>query len=389
MSSQDQDTKCPVCAEDFGGDPLICCTGCETIHHRECFEWNQQCAVFGCGGTLARPLRLGTRDPSQIEIGLIEVPGRPASPGVEKPPWRGGDEATPRRPRRRRFGQSVPLSLVAGVIFVALIGGISRAPRKPRYASGNSKIDQANRWRKEPWLVQVDGAHPRSISNVYRNYFNWRALRDWTPESRSRRYSSGCASAIMDCDREACAEQKGVKGYSPGMVSAARYYRTGTHWVRPSTRRSLYWYDQAYQADAVEVREEIWEDASGPVLEEKDPASYPVSSHVSQWPIEERRWQDPAALEAAAQEGDSWAAVCLGLRAEAAAGKGELPEALMPAVSWHALAAENGSEVARARLHGIYLRGRAGLSTRGDRRDWAETMAEHRVARASQDLREL
>jgi hypothetical protein len=390
VTQKPDSTKCPVCAEEFGTDPLLCCTGCETIHHRDCFEWNQQCAVYSCGGTLGRPLRQGTRDPTQVEIGLIEVTGRAPTPNVEKPPWRGTDEPVARRPRRQRFGQSVPLSFIAGVIFLGLIGAIGKKPRTPRYAGGNSKKAQVERYRKQPWLVQVDGAHPRSFLSVYRNYFNHEALQGWTPGDARRRYTAGCASSIMDCDREACAEQKGYLDYVPGMVSAARYYRRGTRWLRPSTRRSLYWYDRAALRDSPEVRDDIWEMASSPRLKEKDPLSTEVSTHVSQWPLEPRRWHDPADLEAQADGGNSWAAVCLGLRAEDAAEKaGQLPESLLPAVRWHARAAEGGSEVARARLHGIYLRGKKALSARSDLRDWARTMKGYRVARAAQDLKDL
>lgn len=388
MRSRDPETKCPVCAEDFGDDALVVCTGCETIHHRDCFEYNQQCGVYGCGGTLGRPRRLaGGRDPGLVEIQLVEVPGRAPTPTVDKPPWRGADATGSRRGRPRpRWGVSVPLSFVAGLVFLGLIGAVGKGGSSRSYGGRKrTKAEKVEYWRTQPWLVQVDGAHPRSIAQVHRQFFNHHSTRNWRPPGRYA--SEGCQMAVMDCDKEACAEQKGVLGYAPAMVTTARNYRSGTFWMRPSTRRSLYWYDRAFRHGETGVRDEIWEVASDPRLIEADPGGIEVVHHVSQYPIEPRRWLPEERLRADAEAGDPWAMVCLGLRAEQAAAEAALPSSLGPAVDWYERASAAGSEVARARLHGVYLRGMRGCSTPADLRSWAERMGEAGVARAAQDLR--
>lgn len=87
---------CPVCRE-AAGDVLAVCSGCETPHHPECWEFAGGCAVFACGQDRARlvsradlvaalthprsePLYVdeGTPEPETIRLAdLEELPRRP------------------------------------------------------------------------------------------------------------------------------------------------------------------------------------------------------------------------------------------------------------------------------------------------------------------------
>jgi len=44
------EAKCQVCGEEIGAD-LVFCRRCKTPHHRECWQYNGACSVFGCGET--------------------------------------------------------------------------------------------------------------------------------------------------------------------------------------------------------------------------------------------------------------------------------------------------------------------------------------------------
>lgn len=59
-------SNCLICAQAIHDATQMACTTCETPHHKDCWEYNGRCALFGCGGTRAR-----------------EVPGaKPAAPAV-------------------------------------------------------------------------------------------------------------------------------------------------------------------------------------------------------------------------------------------------------------------------------------------------------------------
>lgn len=45
---------CLVCAQAISEPVRMCCTTCETPHHRDCWDYNGRCALFGCGGARAR-----------------------------------------------------------------------------------------------------------------------------------------------------------------------------------------------------------------------------------------------------------------------------------------------------------------------------------------------
>lgn len=42
------EVKCRVCGEEIN-DNLVYCRRCKTPHHRECWQYNGACSVFGCG----------------------------------------------------------------------------------------------------------------------------------------------------------------------------------------------------------------------------------------------------------------------------------------------------------------------------------------------------
>jgi hypothetical protein len=44
------EVKCRVCGEEIQ-DNLVYCRRCKTPHHRECWQYNGACSVFGCGET--------------------------------------------------------------------------------------------------------------------------------------------------------------------------------------------------------------------------------------------------------------------------------------------------------------------------------------------------
>ncbi len=42
---------CNVCGAEIDSANRVVCRRCETPLHRECWRYNQKCAVFGCGST--------------------------------------------------------------------------------------------------------------------------------------------------------------------------------------------------------------------------------------------------------------------------------------------------------------------------------------------------
>lgn len=40
--------NCPVCGKEMIEGCLVSCGTCETLHHRDCWEYNKGCATFGC-----------------------------------------------------------------------------------------------------------------------------------------------------------------------------------------------------------------------------------------------------------------------------------------------------------------------------------------------------
>lgn len=54
MLESGADTLCLVCAAAMTSGRAAVCLTCETPHHLECWTYNGQCALFGCGSTLCR-----------------------------------------------------------------------------------------------------------------------------------------------------------------------------------------------------------------------------------------------------------------------------------------------------------------------------------------------
>ncbi len=53
----DPEQPCRVCGEGLGREaPLVACRGCQTPHHRDCFEYLGQCSVYACGCTGSEPV---------------------------------------------------------------------------------------------------------------------------------------------------------------------------------------------------------------------------------------------------------------------------------------------------------------------------------------------
>lgn len=48
---------CEVCGEriERGVNPLVACLKCDTLHHKDCWEYNNRCAIYGCMHAEARP----------------------------------------------------------------------------------------------------------------------------------------------------------------------------------------------------------------------------------------------------------------------------------------------------------------------------------------------
>lgn len=42
---------CPVCSKELSGESTLC-VACGTPHDSECWDYNGQCATFGCGSTV-------------------------------------------------------------------------------------------------------------------------------------------------------------------------------------------------------------------------------------------------------------------------------------------------------------------------------------------------
>ena len=58
------DGKCPVCGDHLNlGLEVVQCRKCFTLHHKECFKYNQICSTYGCGCSGTNPFVL----PSYVE----------------------------------------------------------------------------------------------------------------------------------------------------------------------------------------------------------------------------------------------------------------------------------------------------------------------------------
>ena len=64
---------CLICAQAINDPTQMSCTTCDTPHHKDCWEYNGRCALFGCGGARARETALPAR---------AEAPAPPPGPAV-------------------------------------------------------------------------------------------------------------------------------------------------------------------------------------------------------------------------------------------------------------------------------------------------------------------
>lgn len=48
LDAEPASDRCPICCDPVTSAAVVCRT-CETVHHRECWEYNGLCARFGCG----------------------------------------------------------------------------------------------------------------------------------------------------------------------------------------------------------------------------------------------------------------------------------------------------------------------------------------------------
>ncbi|MBI3891249.1 MAG: DUF3592 domain-containing protein [Candidatus Wallbacteria bacterium] len=83
--------SCLVCGEPISPASAVACVGCQTPHHKDCFDYTGQCAVYGCGIGRYKPYR-----PEQSSL-VLRMADRVLPPARERPARRVG-RSTPSRP---------------------------------------------------------------------------------------------------------------------------------------------------------------------------------------------------------------------------------------------------------------------------------------------------
>ena len=80
-------TVCPYCRGEIESSPAqeLICEGCGTQHHRDCYQENGGCTVFGCRCAPAEEPKLSIAAP---DLSLAPAPGtvRPYAPPSSAPP---------------------------------------------------------------------------------------------------------------------------------------------------------------------------------------------------------------------------------------------------------------------------------------------------------------
>src|SRR5688572_1813672 len=114
---------CRVCGAPLVHD-VVQCSKCETPHHRDCWEYNRGCAIYGCEATKyagAGPsesverLVIGVREPSWLEglsqwvAGLLQTSAPPPLPDLGKEET---DLALERKEVARWIGADSPEALM-------------------------------------------------------------------------------------------------------------------------------------------------------------------------------------------------------------------------------------------------------------------------------------
>lgn len=79
---------CLVCAQRIEESRMMACTACDTPHHRDCWEYNARCALFGCGGERAREVAAPVVKAAAAET---DPPAAAAPIAAGPPPVPGGD----------------------------------------------------------------------------------------------------------------------------------------------------------------------------------------------------------------------------------------------------------------------------------------------------------
>lgn len=100
--------RCGVCGEAFSGSkPSVTCGSCDAPHHRECWEYNEGCAIFGCA---CQTLTEGAKGPVRFDLSRGRSKKLQAGPGPQ--------EDTVRESRSK-------LPALAGLVVVASVGACS------------------------------------------------------------------------------------------------------------------------------------------------------------------------------------------------------------------------------------------------------------------------
>ncbi|MBI4860803.1 MAG: hypothetical protein HY815_11155 [Candidatus Riflebacteria bacterium] len=88
---------CQVCGQSFDGPNAVFCVLCETPHHRDCWEYNGRCTLYGCQGQVCRCSRPGApQDPAPRRVRVA-----PPSATSNDPLHFFGDSAPRPRPDHR------------------------------------------------------------------------------------------------------------------------------------------------------------------------------------------------------------------------------------------------------------------------------------------------
>jgi len=78
---------CPYCrAPVTAEDPITVCTGCGTKHHRDCYEENGGCTIFGCSCAPAEEPKLSVSAPDLVEAATSATAIAPIQSAVAPPP---------------------------------------------------------------------------------------------------------------------------------------------------------------------------------------------------------------------------------------------------------------------------------------------------------------
>ncbi len=79
-------TLCPYCGGPISeSEESNACSGCETPHHKDCYEENNGCTVFGCKCAPPEEPKLSISTPDLMNAGMAAAPA-PALSAIPAPP---------------------------------------------------------------------------------------------------------------------------------------------------------------------------------------------------------------------------------------------------------------------------------------------------------------